>query len=301
MIIVFGSISVDMVMRIPHLPDTGDRIHTDTYSRIPGGKGATQAIAAARMGAKTAMVGKVGQDGFGTQMLNKLKGEGILCSGVPRSDYTPTGVNIVMKTPERDKNIIAISGANHEAFEDQVPNEILTPQNYVLFQMEVKHDQNWTLIQRAKEQGAITALNLAPAGAVPDQVLEDLDYICVNREEAKFFSKHVGGLDIEAIAAKYELNVIVTLSERGAIMVKPDGTQVKGKAIDIGDEMADTLGSGDVFCGAFFACLHNGKSDKEAIQIACAAASLNCKTAGAQEGIPFYGDIKKLFESKSDS
>lgn len=293
MIIVFGSISIDMVMSIPNLPKPGEQIHTDTFTRRPGGKGATQAIAAARMGAKVAMVGKIGQDGFGTQMLNKLKGEGILCSGIPRSDYTPTGVNIVMKTPGRDKNMVAIAGANHEAFEDQVPNEILLENNYVLFQMEVQHEQNWTLIRRASERGAITALNLAPSGPVPDDVLEDLDYICMNQEEIKYLSKFLGGMGIDAIAAKYEIIVVITLSERGAIIVKPDGTQIKAKAIQI-DDMADTLGCGDVFCGAFFASLHNGKSDQEALNIACAAASLNCKTYGAQEGIPFYEDVESF-------
>lgn len=295
MIIVFGSIAIDMVTPVPSLPSPGQHIHTDFYKRVPGGRGATQAIAAARIGSKVAMVGRIGEDGFGTQMFNRLKHESILCSGVPRSQNNPTGVNIVLQTPEHDKTIISVSGANKEVYEDQVPDEILTSTNAMLFQMEVPHEEVWTLIRRCKERGTKTMLNLAPAGPIPEDILHALDYICLNQAELKYLCQYLKGKEIEEIAAQYELHVVVTLSERGAVLIRPNGKTFKASAIKI-DNIADTLGCGDVFCGAFFAALYNGKSHQKALEIGCIAASLNCRTAGTQEGIPFYDEVRKYLK-----
>lgn len=307
MIVVFGSLNIDMLMRVERLPQPGETVKCPYYDWVPGGKGANQAVAASRAmgGVKVAMVGKVGDDGFGTRCLNNLKKEGINTSGIGLSAL-PTGCASVIFDRSGENQIIVASGANGDATADQVPNEILGEGNVILMQMEVRADENWALIQRAGAKGATTILNLAPALAVPKYALEALDYLIVNQIEARQIADKLG-LHIEddamklahALAKNCSLTCIITIGSKGSVAAKGDqGWRMP--ALDL-PEIVDTTGSGDAFCGAFAAAIHMKKPINEALKRASIAGSLACTKIGAQAGLPHDGDIDGYLSSVADA
>ncbi len=308
MIVVFGSLNIDMLLRVERLPHPGETVKCPFYDWVPGGKGANQAVAAARAAgtkAKVAMVGKVGDDGFGTRSLNNLKREGIHVSGVGLSAL-PTGCASVIFDRSGENQIVVASGANSDTTADQVPNEILGPDNVVLMQMEVRPDENWSLIQRARAKGATTILNLAPALAVPKYALESLDYLIVNQIEARQIAEKLD-LHIEddamalahALAKSCSLTCIITIGPRGSVASKGDESW-RMPAMQL-DEVVDTTGSGDAYCGAFAAAIHAKKNLAEALKRASIAGSLACTKAGAQAGLPLDSDIDAHLDKVPDA
>ena len=166
MIIVFGSLNMDLNIRVAHLPVPGETVLSPSYDMLPGGKGGNQALAAVRVGPKVALVGRVGNDDMGQTLTDFLKKNGVMVSGVARTE-TPTGCAIVVRDGNGENQIIATSGANAEVTRDQVPDEILTPQNFLLAQMELPVDETVKVLERAKKRGVKTMLNLAPAIMIP--------------------------------------------------------------------------------------------------------------------------------------
>ncbi len=307
MIIVFGSLNIDMMLKVEHLPVAGETVKSPFYEWVPGGKGANQAVAAARaygVSSKVAMVGKVGDDGFGTRCLNNMKKEGINCSGIGASAL-PTGCAAVIYDDSAENQIVVASGANNEATADQVPNEVLEKGHVVLMQMEVPAAQNWELIERAHAKGARTILNLAPAANIPKTALDALDYLIVNQIEARQISEKLG-LTIEtdamklahSLASNCDLTCIVTIGSKGSVAA----TKNKGwrmPAMDIGDPV-DTTGSGDSYCGAFAAAIHHGLPLENAIKQASIAGSLACLKVGAQTAMPLKGEIEGHLDKLAD-
>lgn len=293
MVIVFGSINVDLIMQVPHMPQAGETVISPTYQWLPGGKGANQAVACSNAGVKTAMVGQVGDDGFGTRMLTTLKRAEVWTSGIAYADDVPTGMGFITVDPKGDKRIVVVSGANSQTSAEQVPDDILGPDNVVLMQMEIDHAQNWDVIHRAKARGAKTILNLAPAGNIPRKVLEDLDYLIVNQIEARQIAAKMR-LKIEdnavrlamILAQNADLTCVMTLGPQGCVAVKPDGNGWRVKALDLGDDIADTTGAGDTFCGVFAASVFEKRSLQESLRRASVAASLACLGIGAQTAMP---------------
>lgn len=293
MVIVFGSINVDLIMQVPHMPQAGETVITPTYEWLPGGKGANQAVACSRTGVKTAMVGQVGDDGFGTRMLTTLKRNDVWTSGVVHHESEPTGMAFITIDPKGENQIVVASGANQMTAADQIPDDILGKDNVVLMQMEIDHAQNWDVIHRAKAKGAKTILNLAPAGNIPRAVLNDLDYLIVNQIEGRQIAAKMR-LKIEENAVKMattlaqsaDLTCVMTLGPKGCIAVKPDGQGWRIQALNMGDEAVDTTGAGDTFCGVFAASLFEKRSLQESLRRASVAASLACRGVGAQTTMP---------------
>lgn len=303
MVIVFGSLNIDLVMKVKHQPVIGETISTKTYDWLPGGKGCNQAIACARSGVKTAMVGQIGDDGFGTRLFNTLKKNEVLASGVARHDSEPTGMAMITVDENGDNQIVVAGGANRAMTSEQVPNEILHHDNVALMQMEVNYSENWDVIKRAKASGAKTILNLAPAAAVPRDVLDDLDYLIVNQIEGRQMAEKMG-LKIEdsavALASKLakeaNLTCVMTLGPLGCIAMKPDGKGWKVDAYNIGDELVDTTGAGDTFCGVFAGCVFKKMSLQETLRHASVSGSLACKGHGAQSSMPYENEIQDYLE-----
>jgi len=300
MVIVFGSLNIDLVMCVDQQPVVGETIVTPTYEWLPGGKGANQAIACARSGVKTAMVGQVGDDGFGTRILTGLKRDEVLASGVARHDKEPTGTAFITVDGNGDNQIVVASGANRFVMADQVPDEILHADNVCLMQMEVPHDQNWDVIHRSKSVGAKTILNLAPAGVVPREVLDDLDYLIVNQIEGRQMAEKMG-LEIEEsaiamarrLAKEARLICVMTLGELGCVAMKPDGSGWIVDAYDLEDDFVDTTGAGDTFCGVFAGCVFKKMSLQETLRRASVAGSLACRGLGAQSSMPQVEEIEE--------
>lgn len=295
MIIVFGSLNIDLVMPVNHFPKPGETVlcSTDYLSR-PGGKGANQAMAAAKAGGKVALVGKVGDDSFGRRSVNNLKSAGIWTSGIGISER-PTGCATIAVDMTGENIVIAAPGANLDATSDQVPEEVFGPKNIVLTQLEVAPAEALAVLSRAKKKGSVTILNAAPVGQMPANQLPDADYIIVNEVEAQQLAHGLGVSGTEPadiakkLAAKTGHTVIVTMAARGAVAVR-DGVTWHVDSLPV--EVVDTTGAGDTFCGVFAACLQAGMEWTAALHRAGVGASLKCLGLGAQSGMPTMEDIE---------
>lgn len=175
MIIVFGSINMDVIVPVGKFPVAGETIIGGDYEMVPGGKGANQALAAARSGVKVALVGCVGDDGMGMRMLNGLRRDGVTTSGVGQSEK-PTGMAIILIDKTGENQITISAGANGEAKADQIPDEILLPTAMLLVQGETPAHENWLILSRAKKRGVKTIMNLAPAIELHQSALDNIDY-----------------------------------------------------------------------------------------------------------------------------
>lgn len=298
MIIVFGSISMDMYLPVGKFPEPGEVVLSTHYDQYAGGKGANQALAAVRAGAKVALVGRTGDDGPGMRLLNGLRRDGVLTSGVARSEKS-TGMAIVMTSPSGKSRVITAVGANMDVTNDQIPDEILIPKNMLLLQMETPPDETWILLDRAKKGGVKTILNLAPAINIPQESLEKLDYLIVNQIEARQLSEKLGinpDKNIEALAAalsqKGKLTCIVTMGQQGSVAVTPDKHFVKVPALQL-ENIVDCTGAGDAYCGTFAAAVHEGQALPDAMRMASVAGSLACLKPGAQDSYAYLGDIEE--------
>ncbi|MGB1077172.1 MAG: ribokinase [Bdellovibrionales bacterium] len=308
MIIVFGSLNMDMMVQVESLPQAGETVLSSDVKFLPGGKGANQAFAAARLGEKTAMVGCVGNDDFGRALADNLRRNGAMTSGVSKTE-NPTGTAVVTRDAKGENQIIVASGANFDAKAEQVPDEILVDGNYLLLQMELPVSETVSLLARAKEAGVTTILNLAPAIMIPQQALSCLDYLVVNSIEAAQIAKTLGlgsGLSsvklAQALAQVGSLTCIVTGGVEGSVAVTKDGEAWKISTVRVeGEDLVDTTGAGDCYCGTLTACLHAGKTLQEAMRFASAAAALSVKGEGAQDSYPYLNDIEDLLDQVGEA
>lgn len=303
MIIVFGSINMDFSIRVSEFPKLGETLMSPTYNLNAGGKGANQSLACARGGAKTALVGKIGDDAMGTKILNNLRRNEVMTSGVGVSDFLGTGMAFVMTNMRGENQIVVAAGANGDVSATQVPDEILKPGNVVLMQMELPLAETTTLIERAKQRGAIVVLNLAPVFKIPQKTLEMVDYLIVNELEARKMAEVIGinsSQDLMVLAktlsAKSGQTCVITLGAQGSIAMTASGSGWRVPALNI-PNVVDTTGAGDCYCGTFVAAIHGKLALGSAMRRASVAASLSCANHGAQESYPYLADIEAALET----
>ena len=285
MIVVFGSLNMDLVLRVPALPAPGQTVLTPSHTRACGGKGANQAVAAARAGASVRMVGCVGRDESGDILLEALAADGIDAQAV-RGSTRPTGLAVVVVDAAGENQIVVASGANLEARADQVPDDWLGPATTIVLQHEVPAGESRALGRRARRSGARVVLNAAPAGPVdPDT----FDILIVNDGEARAAARAAGiaaraaTSAARAMAKRWDRIVIVTLGSHGAAAFTPERAfSVAALAI----EPVDTTGAGDAFVGAFAATLDRGETLEHALGTGAVAGALACLTLGAQPSLP---------------
>jgi ribokinase len=287
MLLVFGSINVDLVFRVAALPAAGETVLGDSYVTVPGGKGANQAVAAARAGARVGMVGRVGRDGFADVALAALRAAGVDAGGV-RADAAPTGCAVIGVDAHGENQIIVASGANARVSAEQVEEAWLDPQTTLLLQMEVPAAESAALIARARARGARIVLNLAPALPLPEAALRAVDVVVVNAAEAVRLGARFGlAAERTALAAGLARTlgptVVMTLGGEGAIAASRAGTWRVGA---LAVTPVDTTGAGDAFVGVFAASLDAGLQLDDALHRASAAAGLACLGLGAQASLP---------------
>jgi ribokinase len=299
MIIVFGSINMDLNVGMGNFPQPGETIISLDYTTTPGGKGANQSLAAARCGEKTALVGKVGDDGMGLRILNSLRRHEVMTSGVATAESLPTGLSIVMRERSGDYRTVLAAGANAELKADQVPDEILRPGNILLIQMETPWQQSLEVMKRAKEFGVTVVMNAAPVRKFAAEALSYADYLIVNDAEAKQLAAMLGMAaesDYARLAKAYALKTrattIITLGDKGLVCVSPKGEAWKVAALKL-DTIVETAGAGDCFCGTFAAALHAKKPLPAALKRASVAAGLSCRKAGIQEAYPYSAEVEE--------
>jgi ribokinase len=294
MIVVFGSLNVDMVMRVAKMPQPGDTVLCPSYRMIGGGKGANQAVAAAKAGALVKLFGKIGKDEFGHLVLDSLKQSDVDLTGVTISEDFSTGCATICVDDQGENMITVASGANFTVREDEIPDFLLTTDTTLLLQMETPVEENWKLIRRAKKFGARVLLNLAPAQNIPLDILKSLDILILNQVEAALLALHFG-FDVisptvaaRRISANFGITCIVTLGKQGAMMCSPSGTwEVKAMEIDA----IDTTAAGDAFVGVLAASLDSGMAVPLALRRAAVASGLACLNNGAQSSLPTNSQI----------
>ena len=295
MVIVFGSINIDIALNLARLPERGETVLGHGCVISPGGKGANQAHAARRAGADVAMVGRVGADAFAPPALARMRSEGVDLSRVEESD-DPTGCATIWVEEGTGASTIAVaSGANTRVTHDQVPDELLDGDTVLLLQHEVPLEENRRLVDRAARRGCRILLNAAPAFPVPEDVLAALDVLIVNEIEIVQVAAHAGGGDEpperlpEWLARRFGLIVAATYGEEGAVC-HTGREAIRTPALPI--RPVDTTGAGDTFCGVLAATLAAGRDLRAAARYAAAAGSLACTRPGAQSSQPARAEIE---------
>ena len=292
MIIVFGAIYADMVMRVDKFPDPGETVLTKTYSYVPGGKGANQALAASRAGQMVLLAGAIGNDTQGALALTLLQSAGIDLSAVKESSM-PTGCSSIFVNKHAENMICSASGANMEIRENQITDQMLKEAEAIVLQCEAPIDECAKLASRAKQVGVTVILNLAPAIYVPDYYLNNVDYLIMNEVEAEFMCNDLNLTDTISMATtisqQKQLIVILTQGEKGcALALNGNISHFPAPKINA----VDTTAAGDTFIGYVAAGIASSDfSIESAIQTASKAASICCTREGSQPSIPFSMEL----------
>jgi ribokinase len=294
MITVFGSINVDLVCRVRKTPLPGETVLGSDYALIPGGKGANQALAAARAGARVRMVGAIGDDDIGKVALDELTPGGVDLSAVARRKGT-TGIAIIT-VDDRGENAIVVSpGANATVQAGQIPGDALSPPDTLLLQLEVPQAEVFAAARGARQGGTRVVLSVAPFAPFSPAELADIDIVIVNEHEAEDFAQHFGlaGGNAEATAAalaeRLGRTLIATLGPEGAVAAGAEGV-IRVPALKV--TPVDTTGAGDTFAGVLAAFLDEGRPLREAMAYAAIAGSLACTKHGAQPSFPTRAEIE---------
>jgi ribokinase len=268
-VVVIGSLNVDLVTHVERHPKPGETVLGAGLERLAGGKGANQAVAAARAGAAVMMVGCVGSDEAGSAYVARLSALGVDAAPVRVVPGHVSGHALIAVDEAGENTIVVVAGANAAVgFDDLDVLEAVGPGDIVLLQLEIPLEVVTSAVRRARAQGARVVLNLAPYAALPPDVIALADPLVVNEHEALLLA------DSEALPA----SLLVTFGAAGAAW---DGDQQIGPVVDQG-EVLDTTGAGDAFCGALSAALVAGGDRREALKAALAAGADAVRHVGAQ-------------------
>jgi ribokinase len=290
MIVVPGSVNADLLFKVAHLPRPGETVLCPSYVMAPGGKGSNQAAAAAKAGAEVRFVGHVGDDAYGPVVRELLVAAGIDCDLLAVSPR-PTAIAVIGVDEAGENAIIVASGANLDTAAAQVPDELLGPGATVLCQNEIRPQETFAALTRAKRRGARTVLNVAPAAPVPEEVLRELDVLVVNELEAEAVAGSAGGTPEDlarGLATRHGLACVVTLGGAGCLAVGA-GDAWRVPALPV--RPVDTTGAGDAFVGVLAAWLDGGRPLVEALRAASVAAACSCEQVGAQTAQPTRATI----------
>lgn len=283
MILVFGSINADFFLNVKSLPRPGETVLCPSYTFYPGGKGANQAVAAARLGAEVMFAGSVGKDPYGGQVLKSLRDVGINLNCV-NSRGTTTGTAFVVVAEDGENQIVVASGANLETCSNQIKDSDLSLCTHIVLQLEVPLKEIEDIIFRAKAAGCKIILNYAPANVIQPTAIECCDYLIMNEIEANSLFGQKKEVEEYAIkfSKRFDAECIITLGPKGSLLATREGLY-KIDALEV--EAIDTVGAGDMFVGAFSAGLFKGECTTSSLQRATVASGLACKFNGAQPSL----------------
>lgn len=301
MIIVIGSLNMDLVIQSDRIPRPGETVLGNGFRQIPGGKGANQANAISKLDGKVAMIGAVGVDSFGDILINNLKKDGVNIKGIIKKVDEPTGVAAIIVEKSGNNAITVASGANFLlTIEDIEKNEaLLSKEEILLTQLETPLDTVLCSLKKGKEYGLKTILNPAPGRNLPPEFFDYTDIITPNETELELLTQMPVETmeDIEKAAKKLLQqgieDVIVTLGSNGALHVfKEEVKHYEGYKV----RAVDTTAAGDCFNGALAVGLLEGKSIEESIHFAMASAALSVTKEGAQTSLPYRDDVEKFMK-----
>lgn len=303
-IIVVGSLNADLVVRTPRFPQPGETISGEDLQIIPGGKGANQAVAAARQGTSTAMVGRVGDDSFGPLLIDNLQQNGVDTVHVETDANAATGTAIIVVDANGQNSIVLSPGGNGRVTAEDVNNISFSDSKLLLLQLEIPVEAVLVAAQRAKEKGLRVLLNPAPARSLPAELLSLPDFLVPNESELSLLT----GLPVQDLpsaehAARALLEggiqtVIVTLGANGALIVSKELTkQVASFNVDV----VDTTAAGDAFIGGFASAFLQGKPLEEAVRYGCACGALAATKFGAQPSLPTREEVEDFLAQSPNS
>lgn len=295
-ILVIGSANMDMVIGTDHFPVPGETIIGGDFSLIPGGKGANQAVAAARLGGDVCFITQLGKDIFGDQNLENFKREGIDTSFIKQNPNQPTGVALITVDKSGENTIIVAPGANHtlSVAEISSASNAFQQADIVLVQLEVPVPIVVEACQKAYGLGKRVILNPAPAMDLPESLFRFLYLIVPNETEAEFLT----GIKVIGEASAYQAasrlrnmgvqRIIITMGALGAFLFTDS---FQGIIPTTAVEAIDTTAAGDTFCGALAVALGSGKNIQDAVVFALKAATLSVQRFGAQTSIPYLKEL----------
>ena len=287
MIVVFGSINLDLVARVGRLPRPGETLAGHAFSISPGGKGANQALAAHRAGADVALFGAVGRDAFAAPALALLREAGVRLDGVLQVD-APTGVALIQVEDSGENAITVVAGANAHAAADCVPDRLLDASTTLLLQLETPANEGLALARRVRARGGRVMLNPAPSAPLDPGWLDVIDVLVANEHEAATLARAFGlpeaaGGFAAALSSRHDIVAIVTLGAKGALAA---ARNVRHSVPALPVRCIDTVGAGDAFVGAVAAALDRGTAWPQALAQGAAAGALACTRDGAQPSLP---------------
>jgi ribokinase len=295
-VVVFGSLNVDLVARVARLPAPGETLIATDFAISPGGKGANQALAARRAGARVRLFGHVGDDALAHAAVAQLNEAGVDLAGVEAIEGL-TGIALIHVDAQGQNTITVASGVNALARAARVPDHALQHGTTLLLQLEVPLDEVRALAHRARARGARVVLNAAPAARLPGTLLDDVSVLVVNETEAEALARDFDVGDARALCARFagtEHTLVITRGPQGAVYTSAEGVHER-PAPRV--QVIDTVGAGDAFTGALAAALDRGADLDRAVSEGLAAGALACTRAGAQSAMPAHDDIRALADT----
>ena len=301
-VIALGSLNMDLVVRTKRIPRPGETVLGEEFVTIPGGKGANQAAAAARLGAQVEMVGRVGQDAFGSQLLDNMRAQGVGVKHVMTDLEAPSGIALISVSEKGENSIIVAPGANGRVGIGDLLSaaETISGAQYLIMQFEVPLPTVRAAIEMAREAGVRVILNPAPAQSVAADFFLGVYCLVANETEAELLT----GVTVDGLPgaekaghALLDLGVsvsIVTLGAKGALLVTVDQTvYVPARVVQV----VDTTAAGDAFVGGLTVALLRGFELAEAVRYATCAGTLATTVLGAQTSLPSEDQVRAFYES----
>lgn len=322
-ILTVGSLNMDQIVRVERLPVMGETLlGAGSLRLVPGGKGANQAVAMARLGASVSMAGRVGRDPFGVHLLAALQADQVDTTLVVVDEQEASGVALIFLSPAGENAIVVSSGANAKVGADAIQMQhifaALSEVRALVLQMEIPLETVKALIPAARQQQLLVVLNLAPARALPLEILRQLDVLIVNESEASFLRDLLAGTrpgstvvhtpdEVWSLAAHLQgqgiANLVITLGAQGAILAHI-GENGLSETLHVPAPIVrviDTTAAGDCFVGAFTVALTEGQSPVQALRFAVSASALKVTKFGAQSGLPTRSEVEALLRPPPQS
>lgn len=296
-IYVLGSINMDLVISTTYLPKKGETINGSNFFLNSGGKGANQAVAAAKQNVKTFLIGNIGNDVFGNDLIKILCNYNVDITHIQKCNDTSTGVAMII-IENNDNRIILDTGANYKITNEQIDNALLSAQKHDIFITQLENNLDAVIygLSEAKKKEMITIFNPAPAKNLPNEIYNYVDYLIINETECETLSSLYPKDEetIKEIYFKFQIkNLIITLGSKGSIYVKDDNIHyIQPNKINA----IDTTSAGDTYIGVFASELLKNKNEIEALNYASIASSLTCLKEGAQQSIPNKDEIIKYIK-----